>query len=83
MKATTFGCLILFHMTASLQNAYGQPVFVCERRTDRPIPDTNPLNALATLLGNSQAFDADPVASVRAFPYVGETAGGDRLNTDS
>ena len=69
-------------MTASLQNAYGRQVSHCKRKTSRLILNTNPLNLLATLLGDPQTLNANPMTFEPAFPYVGETAGSDRVDTD-
>ena len=82
MKTTTFGCLNLFQMTASPQNAY-MPTRIskCEQ-ADGEHERLNLFNSPAALLGNPQAFDTDIGAATSPSPYVGRTARGDWVGID-
>ena len=48
-----------------------------------PVSNVYLLDGLAVLLSNPQMFDADPAAVVGAFPYIGKTAEGNWVITDS
>ena len=70
MKPTIFGCFNLFHITASLQNAYVPNGILQWAQNGPPVSHTNLLRGLATLLGDPQEFDTDRFATVDAFPYI-------------
>lgn len=76
MKATMFGCLSLFHISASLQNAYA-PTDINESEQHVMTQNTNLFNGLAILLGDPQSFYTDFGAVVDTFPDIGGAAGGD------
>ena len=82
MKGTTFGCLSLFHTTASLQNACATTGVFQEVRKNVPITYINLLNGLEVLNSTSQGFDANFLAIVNALPYIGKPTRGDRFITN-
>ena len=86
MKGTMFGCLSLFHTTASLRNDYAMAqVFLSGREKGILMPPTTNLgDGLEIHLGNSWALDAYFPAAVNAFPHIGSaTVGGDRVIANS
>ena len=83
MKPTIFGCFNLFHITASLQNAYVPKSVFSERQMDMPTRNANLFNGLTSLLSDSQIFDTDFSAIVGTFPYICKPAGGDCVITNS
>jgi len=85
MNGTMFGCLNLFHKTASLKNDCGARRWVFFSSAEwscRYRVQTNLRNGLAIFHGHPQALDTHFPAAVGAFPHIGEATVGDRVTTN-